>query len=769
MGDVIPEFNNIPIYWINLEKDYERNYNMHLQLNNKPNTLIPGICGKNLPNYELNRYRENSINNYFESEKLSPGEVGCLLSHIKAIKQSLKQDEEYVIIMEDDADLISWDSNLLKKYICENLSKYDCIQLSVIVPDNYPLPTCCCEHPVIIDWKSEFNRTYPWSLLWSTTCYIISRNGRNKIISAFENGSVLTPSDMFIYDNTNTGTLFPSVVGYFSNFSSNIQDCSIVDDLHHVSYMRITEKYFKKQLILITTWFGELPHYIHIWLSTVKNQAYDILFITDQNVIDFPNNVKIIKMSFDSFNDHINKVTGFNVKLKNFAKLVDVKPLYGDLFSNFVKYKYDYWGWTDIDMMMGDLTKVVINNPNYDVYTFGMPSFGPIMIFSVNYMKFYLKIDRYEDILNDPLICKVDEPWWFLRLNGLTDLCTLYDENSLVKYYSGKNMMEVFVEDNIKKYTVDWIYQCVGIDWDIKNKIHCSDVIDIIKYGFYDNTLRKNNQEIYFSHMTYLKRLKSFSNFFTSLCSKTQQNNNESFIFNVVLTRNKVDYINISELNVLEVYDKLINCSFMNIPENAAIYIKHLYETRNVMFNDELNKMTVILKHPINRFKDIVRESLLNIKNPCIKNLIISKINTPNKWVNVLKDENNNYHKFLTNLIKNVNYYIGDITFNEDIKMTCLLNLFTFEMHNGVKNIEPCSNPTYVLLFDNINEEFRLLMSHFGICARLNIANSTKKTLESNYLSQENRIWLENYYKEEIEVYNRYATIPSKIRLNIYE
>jgi hypothetical protein len=367
------------------------------------------------------------------------------------------------------------------------------------------------------------------------------------------------PSDIFIYENLNSGTLFPPIIGYFSHFKSNIQVNSVIENLHENSYKRITDKYFKKPLILITTWFGELPHYFNIWLSTVKNQDYDILFITDQIIDNRPNNVKIITMSFSDFNSHIHRTTGYNVHLKNSAKLVDLKPMYGYLFEEFIKHKYDYWGWTDIDMMMGDVTKTLIDNPGYTVYSFGMPSFGPMMIFSIKYMDFYDKIYRYEEILNDPFVCKVDEPWWFLKLDNLIDQSIYKDEITNVKYYSGVTILDIFKRDIVTIFIVDWKYQCAGIDWNIKSKIKDADFLDQWVYKFENKVLYKNNSEIYFCHMTLLKKSHSFSQFFNNNCLEKNS-------FNIgIVFRVATNIENETVDNVYTIYDKFLNTTFTPI------------------------------------------------------------------------------------------------------------------------------------------------------------------------------------------------------------
>lgn len=542
------DFDNIPIYWINLDHHTNRRKFMELQLNNKNHTRISGVNGKTLDEYEINKYINNSKKNFFEDEKMSKGEIGCLLSHIKVFKESIFKNDEYIIVMEDDANILNFSNVDIKKFLLDNYYYSDCIQLCIILPEHVSLPN---EKPILLNWNDYNNYHHPMGFTWSTACYIISRNARIKIIEKFENAELLRPADYFIYKNTNTKTLFPPLVSYNLYFDSFIQNDSL--ECHIKSFYRIRDYYFNNKLILIAIWFGDLPDYFDLWLYTVKNMNYDILFVTDQKITYLPNNFKYLNITIEQFNDHLNNSTGFNVTIKNLDKLVDVKPLFGYLFSEFINC-YEYWGWTDIDMLMGDVTKVLYTEPNYDIYSNGFPSFGPLMIFKRELIDIYKHIENYEDILNDSYICKVDEPWWFLYSSSTSHLSIYTDQKTKVKYYSGKNILD-YVSSK-KTHVLQWNNICTGIDWNISSNL-IKNTGERWNYYITDNMLLKDGMEINHSHLTLLKNNKSFNNFIREnvLISK------KPIFFSIILTYN-YNNENLDNLNVYDIYDKFVNISF---------------------------------------------------------------------------------------------------------------------------------------------------------------------------------------------------------------
>ena len=87
--------NNIKIYWINLDRSPERRTQMENQLkehNIDNHQRIEGIDGKNL---DFSEYKDKCTD-------ITVYELGCTLSHLKAIETAHNNGDEYALIFEDD-------------------------------------------------------------------------------------------------------------------------------------------------------------------------------------------------------------------------------------------------------------------------------------------------------------------------------------------------------------------------------------------------------------------------------------------------------------------------------------------------------------------------------------------------------------------------------------------------------------------------------------------------------------------------------------------
>ena len=118
---------------------------------------------------------------------------------------------------------------------------------------------------------------------------------------------------------------------------------------------------------LLLPYFGKLPLTFDIWLSTVSyNDKIDFHLVTDQNIdTQLPANLFVHKMSFSSLRKKIEQ--RLNTTIKTPYKLCDYKPTYGHLFNDILS-SYDYWGYSDIDLVYGDLNDFVKNKTIFGVY-----------------------------------------------------------------------------------------------------------------------------------------------------------------------------------------------------------------------------------------------------------------------------------------------------------------------------------------------------------------------------------------------------------------
>jgi glycosyl transferase family 25 len=95
-----------PIYVINLDRDVERMASLagSLQALGLPFERVSAVLGRQVPNWEqLVDAKLYGIRNRLPMPR--PGEVGCYLSHLKAMEAFLQTDAPWCVILEDDVEV----------------------------------------------------------------------------------------------------------------------------------------------------------------------------------------------------------------------------------------------------------------------------------------------------------------------------------------------------------------------------------------------------------------------------------------------------------------------------------------------------------------------------------------------------------------------------------------------------------------------------------------------------------------------------------------
>ena len=152
------------IYYINLDEQPERVVFMEAQFkyweieNYTRISAYDGRGDRDLGEILKGRYPDN----------MSSGEVGCVTSHLKALKQWLEtSDEPCLLMMEDDCDISTvahWGFNW-KDFYAKTPYDYDVIQLAIINPAS-----------VHLQMHRRFVNDF------STACYLITRHHAEKLV-----------------------------------------------------------------------------------------------------------------------------------------------------------------------------------------------------------------------------------------------------------------------------------------------------------------------------------------------------------------------------------------------------------------------------------------------------------------------------------------------------------------------------------------------------------------------------------------------------------
>lgn len=164
-------------YLISLEQDTQRRNELARRF---PQTYpkmqwIQAINGKNLPAKEYFSY----VQQYFNTHQkiITPSEVGCTLSHIKALEIFLEKGDEYCLILEDDIIGNDADLETIKSVIIKN--KFDGLILcGGQIPfgiEKYKLYKEVCDSVYVV---ANFSKKY----FYGTCCYVVNRRVAQHIV-----------------------------------------------------------------------------------------------------------------------------------------------------------------------------------------------------------------------------------------------------------------------------------------------------------------------------------------------------------------------------------------------------------------------------------------------------------------------------------------------------------------------------------------------------------------------------------------------------------
>jgi glycosyl transferase, family 25 len=238
----------LPIYIINLDKDYNRWLKVKKMLdsrNIKNYIRIDGVNGKNISEYELENATTKYCNNF-----CTPSMIGCAMSHIKVWEKVIENDKNS-LVFEDDVILNENFIQLLTKFYQMVPKDYDIIYLGCTVGCNYNGDSNYMTNILknIVNFKGKQHKilnehVYIPEYPFSTHAYIISVKGAKKLLNSIKNNinshvdqqmvETFIKEDLNVYafepqlvyqdkttDNSNNTTSYPIIL---NKIFSNIED-----------------------------------------------------------------------------------------------------------------------------------------------------------------------------------------------------------------------------------------------------------------------------------------------------------------------------------------------------------------------------------------------------------------------------------------------------------------------------------------------------------------------------------------------------------------
>lgn len=207
---------------------------------------------------------------------------------------------------------------------------------------------------------------------------------------------------------------------------------------------------------IVIPYYGKFPNYFDLFLkSCEKNTSIDWLIFTDiDEPYDYPVNVKRIQMTFKELKDMFQSKFDFQIALDSPYKLCDYKVMTGYLFQDYLK-EYDYWGYSDIDMLFGDIRKFLPDSKicKYDK----VGHLGHLTIYRNNddvntlFMKTIYGRERYKEVLTSNSHFSFTE-WFQININDI-----FIDQNRPVWFFNRFFDVEAY-EENFRRVVLEVKY-----------------------------------------------------------------------------------------------------------------------------------------------------------------------------------------------------------------------------------------------------------------------------------------------------------------------
>jgi hypothetical protein len=228
----------------------------------------------------------------------------------------------------------------------------------------------------------------------------------------------------------------------------------------------------KQSICLLNPYFGKWPVYFDLYLYTVvKQENLQVILFTDiEYQGQLPDNVKIVPMTLDEFNQLASDKLDLDINVVNPYKLCDLRPAYGLIFEDYI-YDYTHWAWGDLDLIYGRMFDLLPRDwRDYDVLSLREDWVtGSFAVFknskyvnnlfrkSKSYIEFFTSPDHkgFDECLNLYHVLRGEDPNYILTCDSresFTWVVRKEEDEHNIKVYSKKMIKEYIGIDDFVEY-----------------------------------------------------------------------------------------------------------------------------------------------------------------------------------------------------------------------------------------------------------------------------------------------------------------------------
>ncbi len=222
-------------------------------------------------------------------------------------------------------------------------------------------------------------------------------------------------------------------------------------------------------IAILIPYFGKWPEWIDLYFETLRrNTTIDFHFFTDCDTsLTGAPNIIFHETTFRGYIQDAQEKLQVELNISNPYKICDLRPLFGTLHEDLFA-KYGFYGWTDVDLLFGDIRSFYTDEvlDAHDVFsTHSVRISGHLALFrnTAKNRNLYQKIYRWKEALLNPEFVGIDEhgisnAYFETVVDKASDKLKVNLHNPLTRWFKNRKKNRMYLQE---QYTTPF----VSIPW----------------------------------------------------------------------------------------------------------------------------------------------------------------------------------------------------------------------------------------------------------------------------------------------------------------